>query len=416
MIFSRGTSHRLRLKRVTWPCVAFAVSCVLWLPGCFSAGSPAPSDPEEFLFVWTTDSDSVDLNYLVVLDADSDSETYGAVVSTLPVPTEGAIRGHHTEHSMPPGGEPLFVNDFGTGETYLIDLADPKAPTLADSFMVAGPLTSPHSFERLDNLDVLATFQTEGQGNIAAGGIARLSPTGTSLAWGSAAPGGADVRPYSLAPVPALDRVVTGSADMRGAVDRRVIQIWRMSDLQLLHTLELPEEWGRAAEPRLLSDGETVLVSTFGCSLLRVEGLTSDTPSVSRVWEFGGSSCALPIVSGDFWIQAVPEVNGLVTLDVSDPARPVEISRLSLGLDDWPHWISLASDGRRIVVTGYAGTRHRVLIVDFDPATGAMAVDTDFGSADPDRPGVSFIRDVWPHGASGPGDPHGAVFSRPRVR
>ena len=34
-----------------------------------------------------------------------------------------------------------------------------------------------------------------------------------------------DVRSYSLAAVPALDRVVTGSADMRGDVDRRVIQI-----------------------------------------------------------------------------------------------------------------------------------------------------------------------------------------------
>lgn len=416
MTFPRRASHGLLPKRFTWPCVAFVVSCVVSLPGCFGAGPPPASDPDEFLFVWTTDSDSLDLNYLVVLDADPDSEGYGAVVSTLPVPTEGAIRGHHTEHSMPPGGVPLFVNDFGTGETYLIDLSAPDAPVLADSFMVAGPLTSPHSFERLDNLDVLATFQTEGEGNTAAGGIARLSPTGASLAWSSAAPGGADVRPYSLAPVPALDRVVTGSADMRGAVDQRVIQIWKMSDLELLHTLELPEEWGRAAEPRLLSDGETVLVSTFGCSLLHVEGLTSDTPSVSRVWEFGGSSCALPIVSGDFWIQAVPEVNGLVTLDVSDPARPVEVSRLSLGSDDWPHWISLASDGRRIVVTGYAGTRHRVLIVDFDTTTGAMAVDANFGSADSDRPGVSFIRDDWPHGPSGPGDPHGAVFSRPEER
>lgn len=416
MTLLRRVSHGLRLERLKWPCVALVVSCVVWLAGCFGAGSSAAFEPEEFLFVWTTDSDSVDLNYLVVLDADPDSEGYGAVVSTLPVPTEGAIRGHHTEHSMPPGGVPLFVNDFGTGETYLIDLGNPTAPTLVDSFMVAGPLTSPHSFERLDNLDVLATFQTEGQGNTAAGGIARLSPTGVSLAWGSAAPGGADVRPYSLAPVPALDRVVTGSADMRGAVDQQVIQIWRMSDLELLHTLELPDEWGLAAEPRLLSDGETVLVSTFGCSLLNVEGLGSDTPSVSKVWGFPGSSCALPIVSGDFWIQAVPEANGLVTLDVSDPSRPVEISRLSLGSDDWPHWISPAPDGRRIVVTGYAGTRHRVLIVDFDTTTGAMAVDTNFGSADPDRPGVNFIRDVWPHGPTGPGDPHGAVFSRPGVR
>lgn len=391
-------------------------AAVLVAPGaCVSSAAP-PSDQspgsEEYLYVWTTDSDSVDLNFMVVLDADPDSEGYGQVVSTLAVPTEGVTRGHHTEHTMPSGNVPLFANDFGTGETYLIDLSDPAAPALATSFTEAGPLAAPHSFERLENLDVLATFQTEGKANHAAGGIARLSAEGEMLAWGSAAAGGTDVRPYSLAPVPDLDRVVTGSADMRGEVDRRVIQIWRMSDLQLLHTLELPPEWGRAAEPRLLSDGETVLVSTFSCALLRVEGLISDAPSVSRVWDFGGSSCALPIVAGDFWIQAVPEVNGLVTLDVSDPANPVEVARLSLGDDDWPHWISPSPDERRVVVTGYAGTRHRVLIVDFDPETGALGLDSAFTSAGTDRPGVSFVRDAWPHGASGPGDPHGAVFSR----
>ena len=391
---------------------------VAGLLGCGSGepstpGSAGSDRPDEYLFVWTTDSDSVDLNYMVVLDADPDSEGYGDVVSTLAVPTEGSIRGHHVEHRTPPAGVPLFANDFGTGETYLIDLSDPATPVLADSFTTAGPLTAPHSFERLSNGDVLATFQTEGEGNEAAGGIARLSPSGEMLDWGSAAAGGAGVRPYSLAPVPGLDRVVTGSADMRGAVDRRVIQLWRMSDLALLHTLEFPPEWGRAAEPRLLSDGETVLVSTFGCTLLHVEGITSDAPSVSRVWDFGGSSCALPIVSGDFWIQAVPEVNGLVTLDVSDPADPVEVARLSLADDDWPHWIAPSSDGQRIVVTGYAGTRHRVLIVDFDPATGALAVDSAFTSEGADRPGVSFVRDSWPHGETGPGDPHGVVFSRP---
>lgn len=73
------------------------------------------------LFVWTTDSDSVDLNFLTVLDAERGSPTYGEIVATLPVPTEGAIRGHHVEHRMPDGGF-LFANDFGTGETYVLDL------------------------------------------------------------------------------------------------------------------------------------------------------------------------------------------------------------------------------------------------------------------------------------------------------
>ena len=63
-------------------------------------------------------------------------------------------------------------------------------------------------------------------------------------------------------------------------------------------------------------------------------------------------------------------------------------------------------------MTGYAGTRHRVVIVDLDPETGAMAVDEAFTSPGAARPGVSFDRPSWPHGETGPGDPHGAVFSR----
>ena len=125
---------------------------------------------DEYLHVWTTDSDSVGLNFMVVLDADPDSEGYGQVVSTLAVPTEGVTRGHHTEHTMPAGNVPIFANDFGAGETYLIDLSDPMVPALAASFTEAGPLAAPHSFERLENLDVLATFQTEGKGNEAAQG------------------------------------------------------------------------------------------------------------------------------------------------------------------------------------------------------------------------------------------------------
>jgi len=373
-------------------------------------GETAGHQPAQYLHVWATDSDSTDLNFLAVLDADPRSPGYGQVLQTLPVPTEGRTRGHHTEHRMAEGGV-LFANDFGTGKTYLIDVNDPARPALADSFVTAGPLDSPHSFERLPDGSVLATFQTSGPDHSAPGGIARLDASGGTLAWGSAAPGGERIRPYSLSVLPRLDRVVTGSADMRGVVDSRAIQIWRASDLELLHTLEFPDEWGPAAEPRVLSDGVSVFVTTFGCRLIRVEGLATDEPSLTSVWDFGGASCALPVVTGRWWIQAVPSVNGLVALDMSDPARPVEAARLTLGPDDWPHWISLAPDGRRIVMTGYAGTRHRVLIVDLDPATGAMTVDESFSSPGASAPGVSFDRADWPHGRTGPADPHGVVFS-----
>ncbi len=368
------------------------------------------SSPSPYLFVWTTDSDSVDLNFLTVVDSDPSSMTYGEVITTLPVPTEGRVRGHHTEHVMPAGGI-LFANDFGTGKTYLLDLHDPTAPSIADSLVIAGPLASPHSFERLPNGNVLATFQNEGAGNHAPGGIAELDVNGVVVRWARAAAQGLYIRPYSLAVVPTLDRVVTGSADMRGEGDSRVIQVWRLSDLSLIATIPFPEEWGAAMEPRVLANGETVLVSTFGCSLIRVDGLEGDTPTLSRVHSFGGGGCALPVVSGHLWIQTVPDTHALVALDVSDPRQVQEVSRLELGPDAWPHWISLEPSRRRIVVTGYAGTRYRVVMVNLDSETGRMSLDVNFGSSDPENPGVSFLRNEWPHGATGPGDPHGAVFS-----
>lgn len=387
---------------------------LLGVVGCFADSGVDQAFPgSEYLFVWATDSDSVDLNFLAVLDANPTSDTYAEVLTTLPVPTEGRTRGHHTEHRMPEGGH-LFANDFGTGKTYIFDLTDPLAATVSDSFMVAGPLTSPHSFERLPGGNVLATFQSEGPGNTSPGGIAELDPRGVTVRWASAGEGGGSVRPYSLAVVPQLDRVVTGSADMRDDVDSRAIQIWRLSDFTLLETLSFPDEWGPATEPRVLADGVTVLVATFGCKLLRVVGLDTDNPSLELSYDFGGTSCALPVVVGDFWIQAVPGANGLVALDVSEETGPVEVSRVEFAEDDWPHWIALSPNQTRIVVTGYAGNRHRVLLVELDAQTGEMHVDAAFTTAGEGRPGVSFNRAEWVHGATGPADPHGAVFSRSR--
>jgi hypothetical protein len=387
------------------------VVVVLLFAGC--SGAPRSSEragPGAFVFAWVTDADSIDLNFLVVIDAREESTTYGEVLASLAVPTTGRTRGHHVEHVMPENGR-LFANDFGTGTTYIIDLTTPLAPFVADSFVAAGALMSPHSFERLPNGNVLATFQNRGPGNTEVGGIAELDETGRMVRARSAEAGGRYIRPYSLAIVPALDRVVTGSADMRGHGSSRVVQIWRLSDLVLLHTLDVPEDWGAAAEPRVLADGKNVLITTFGCSLLRITGLDTPRPDLERVHQFHGSNCALPAVAGHYWIQTVPDEGALIALDVTTPDAPREVSRLLLGEGHWPHWISLDQKGGRLAVTGYAATRHRLVLVRLNPATGELTLDEEFSAGD-GRPGISFYRDVWPHGRTGPGDPHGVVFSR----
>jgi hypothetical protein len=99
---------------------------------------------------------------------------------------------------------------------------------------------------------------------------------------------------------------------------------------------------------------------------------------------------------------------------MSDPARPVEVDRVTM-TERWePHWLSMEPAGNRIVLTSSPGvTQYRVLLVTLDPATGKLAIDSTFRDPGSSVPGVSFDRTSWPHGAAGRAKPHGAVFSRP---
>jgi hypothetical protein len=60
---------------------------------------------------------------------------------------------------------------------------------------------------------------------------------------------------------------------------------------------------------------------------------------------------------------------------------------------------------------GYRALNGRLLMLDFDPDTGRMTLDTRFGDPDSIFPGVSMLRDEWPHGTSRDAIPHGVVFS-----
>jgi hypothetical protein len=62
------------------------------------------------------------------------------------------------------------------------------------------------------------------------------------------------------------------------------------------------------------------------------------------------------------------------------------------------------------VVTDRGDGERRVRRVRLDDQTGALSVEEPFRDPGSDRPGVSFERREWPHGAAGAATPHGAVF------
>jgi hypothetical protein len=315
----------------------------------------------------------------------------------------------------------LWANGFDAGQTYLFDLRDPTHPRLLKSFGDVGSMSHPHSYSRLSNGHILATFQ---HGSGGTGGLVEFDSAAHVVRTADAATPTIDstVRPYSLAVLPALDRAVTTATDMHLAVRSRVVQVWRLSDLTLLQTILLPpgprgdENW-LTAEPRALADGRTVLVNTFTCGLYRIDGLAGDSATAAWVYStprrVDQGFCAVPVVAGHFWLQPSGPEHAVVSLDVSDPSHPREVSRLTLGPNEIPHWLGLEPSGARVVITGYKDLESRVLLARLDQTTGELSLDTTFKSPGAENAGLDLGLVQWPHGSSGRAIPHGAVFSRP---
>lgn len=392
--------------------------------------------PSPYLFVWTGDDDEKDSDFLAVLDARPSSPTYGEIIATLPVGVRATFP-HHTEYEFPVEST-LFANGWGAGRTFIIDLNNPRKPRLAGQFTQTPDYAFPHSFARLPNGNVLATFQVKIKGYEPPGGLVELDPRGKFLRGSSADVSAIDNKkllwPYSLTVLPHIDRVVSTSTEMglpgwaspaaHGSADHQhtftdtnLIQIWSLKDLRLLATIPLPPSPnGKAqlnpAEPRLLPDG-TLYVNTFNCGLYRVLGLETSDPKAEFVHSFPGAGtkfeCAVPVVVGKFWIQTDPSLPGLIALDVSNPAKPKEVSRLVFDQRfEKTHWLAADRGASRLVVTG--NNRSWVLIVNIDYETGKLKLDQNFRAKGADHPGIDFDRPSWPHGTTGKGVVHGALF------
>lgn len=393
---------------------------LLAVTGC--SPTPTTSGPgrSTHVFVWAWDVERASDDFLAVVDVDPRSATYGQVVTTLPAP--GSRGAHHVEYEL--STDALFASAWDSERSFVFDLADAAHPAVQSDFGDAGPFSHPHSFARTPSGTVLGTFQVRADDHGAVGGLVELDARGRMLRGVSAEnPMDPDLRPYSLAVVPALDRVVTTSADMQGRLTGRSVQVWRLSDLTLLHTILLPpgprgDEHLHPAEPRLLADGRTVMVATFRCGIYVLSGLDS-TPVATLARSFPWSAvpgedtdCNVPVRSGRFWVQPVGTTGSLVVLDVSAPSQPVIVDELGFGIDARPHWLALEPGGRRLVMTGGGTLAGGVFLVDMDPETGKLRLADGLRATGSGIPGIRFDRDEWPHGATGPAFAHGAVFSR----
>lgn len=393
----------------------FAVVTAILALSVFAFAQPQNSG--HYLFAWTGDAASQGNDFLAVIDADPKSASYGKLVTTLATDQKTELI-HHTEYTMPASGM-LFANDHYAGRTFIFDVNNPLHPKTITSFTDRVGYMHPHSYVRLPNGHVLATFQHAHHGDSAAksGALVELDDHGEVIRSASSADPAfpnALLWPYGLAVLPDIDRVVVTNSSMHseGIFNGVTYQVFRLSDLKLLKTSYLDVGDNRYAhispeEPRVGPDG-SVWVQTLGCGIEHITQIASDNPVSHLAYTFPGSWCGVPTIVSHYLIQSVPELHGVVVLDIANADKPVEVSRVQLQGDYKPHWTGWDAKTSRVVVTG---SEPRLYLLNFDPNTGKLAVDETFHDAN-GTAGFDLSHRDWPHGWSGSGLPHGVVFSR----
>src|SRR5262245_17592140 len=333
-----------RMRRLV--VAAVRLSCA----ACRHEASPPSGN---YLFVWAGDSAGTSSDFLGVIDASPSSPTYGAIVASVPTGVAGT-HPHHTEAVLAANSH-LLANGFHAGRTWLYDLSEPRTPKILTSFGDLGGFSHPHTYVRLPNEHVLATFQYKGDSATTAtpshahgasptdaphttGGLVEMDERGTVIRSVSASDSAIPdhyIYPYSVLPIPGLDRALSTTSDMDEADKKATsqwVQLWRLSDLTLLRTIALPpgprgDEHEFTGEPLLLADGKSAYVHTFNCGLYLVRGIDADKPSATFVKGFEGKNCGVPVLAGHYWLQTVPDAHALVSLDIADPEHPREVSR-----------------------------------------------------------------------------------------
>lgn len=356
---------------------------VIWL--VLVVPSPSAQTPKaqngHYLFAWTGDRGQQGKDFLAVIDADPTSPTYGHLLTTL-VTDQTTLRVHHTEYTMPESAM-LFANDHDAGRTFVFDLRNPLHPSVAASFT-----------DMADHGKLIRS--------------ASSADPAFPDAW---------LTPYSLVPLPELDRVVSTNSSMQdeGMFRGVTYQVWRLSDLKLLSTNLLDVGKNRYAqispeEPGRGPDG-TVFVQTLACGLERITGAATDHPVSQLVYTFPGDGCGVPTIVGHFLIEPAFYAHVAIVLDIANGAKPVEVSRVKFDNDFYPHWTAWDATTRRLVITPGLAGRSRLYLLHFDAQTGALKVDDTLRDND-GKAGFNFENRDWPHGWKGWGWPHGVIFSR----
>ncbi len=329
------------------------------------------------LYIWAGDQARLAPDFLAVINFDEDSENYGKVIKTVPVPPPGNVGNepHHCHLSadktvLACGG--LLSLLRGQNGIFFFDVSEARNPRFL--FSTSGSESSiTDDFLPLES----GGFLVSQMGSCTGGTPGRVAEFDRDLdmvrEW-PVHPPHHGFNPHGISARPDLNLMVTsdfimpsstlddfqGDPKLRGS-----IRVWNFQAREITKTIQIADAvgtmdvklipgdpQGRAFTAGMF-DGLVYLVNTREGTAHAVFDCEDIVPHI-EVQVRGGMVQLLAMPrSGDRLLFASFQAGQVGMLDVSNPEHPFQTGIVNLGVDTGPHNIVLTDDDKRLVVTDY---------------------------------------------------------------
>lgn len=330
------------------------------------------------LYVWASDQARKAADFLVVIDFDQQSKTYGKVLKTVPLPPPGNTGNepHHCHTSadqniLACGG--LLSVLKGQNDIFFFDISDARNPRF---------IKSTRAMQSSITDDFLALpgggFLVTNMGSASGGPGGRVVEFDKKLnlvaEYPSVSPADGKFNPHGMDadfsrnvlvtsdfvnPASTLN-VVPGPLELRSS-----IRFWNLSARAITRSVFLPDDAG-TMDVKLIpgdSHGRAVTVNMFTGLMYSVDptdGSYTEAFDMSDVQPHvatpvpGGMPGLLAVPRGGHTVIAATFMAGqVVMLDMSNPKKFKQTSVVSFGENTGPHSLHLTHDDKRLVVTDY---------------------------------------------------------------
>jgi selenium-binding protein 1 len=425
-----GTTRRRtlnRVQRVVGGIIAVGLLCGVTLAFADADGA------ENTLLVWGSDQAHIAPDFVSVVDFDRDSPGYGTVLRTVPLSGRSAVGNEPHHVGLSSDGRTMALGGLlsvlrGQDQVFFFDVTNPRHPTFIRS---DNPPESSITDELvpLDNGGFLVSFM--GGANGAHPGRVVEYDAGLSFvrAW-PVDPPTDGFNPHGLSIDEAHNVMVTSdficpvrtlhvhggdAADLRGSV-----RVWDLASRAITQTIAVgnPARPAGTMDIQLIPHDRRLRAFTAGMVDNTLYLVDTQKGTATAVFNFDVFSApnapAMPQLlrinkQGTRLFVTLNGAGKVVMFDIVRPDHPEILSVADLGSASGPHYLQLANDEKRLVVTDYflvedlapggvvqAEGDHKIHVINVHG--NRLELDTRFD--------LDFNRDI----STGPARPHGVVL------